>query len=158
MVAAHKDAARPRRPRAAAPPPLTEAQLDEVRRAVLAMSGTGARSVSKHGIVVYLDKELPLPQPRPAAECLRRRRARRMPRRRGPTACLARRGSAEAGAASRSAWSGEKLHTQVQERMQTSDHLISVIDTGKKGFVVAKLSLAAYKPSTTVPQRVTWWV
>ena len=63
MVAAHKDAARPRRPRAAAPPPLTEAQLDEVRRAVLAMSGTGARSVSKHGIVVYLDKELTLPQP-----------------------------------------------------------------------------------------------
>ena len=27
------------------------------------MSGTGARSVSKHGIVVYLDKEPPLPQP-----------------------------------------------------------------------------------------------
>ena len=63
MVAAHKDAARPRRPRAAAPPPLTEAQLDEVRRAVLAMSGTGARSVSRHGIVVYLGKELTLPQP-----------------------------------------------------------------------------------------------
>ena len=34
MVSAHKDAARPRRPRAAAPLPLTEAQLDEVRRAV----------------------------------------------------------------------------------------------------------------------------
>ena len=63
MVAAHKDAARPRRPRAAAPLPLTEAQLDEVRRAVLAMSGTGARSVSRHGIVVYLGKELTLPQP-----------------------------------------------------------------------------------------------
>jgi len=63
MVSAHKNAARPRRPRAAAPSPLTEAQLDEVRRAVLAMSGTGARSVSKHGIVVYLDKELTLPQP-----------------------------------------------------------------------------------------------
>ena len=62
-MAARKDAARPRRPRAAAPVPLTEAQLDEVRRAVLALSGTGARSLSKHGIVVYLDKELPLPQP-----------------------------------------------------------------------------------------------
>ena len=30
---------------------------------VQALSGTGARSLSKHGIVVYLDKELPLPQP-----------------------------------------------------------------------------------------------
>ena len=63
MAPAHKDAARPRRPRAAAPLPLTEAQLDEVRRVVLAMSGTGARSVSRHGIVVYLGKELTLPQP-----------------------------------------------------------------------------------------------
>ena len=63
MVSAHKDAVRPRRPRAAAPLPLTEAQLDEVRRVVLAMSGTGARSVSRHGIVVYLGKELTLPQP-----------------------------------------------------------------------------------------------
>ena len=62
-MAARKDAARPRRPRAAAPRPLTEAQLDEVRRAVLAMSGTGARSLSKHGIVVYFDKELTLPKP-----------------------------------------------------------------------------------------------
>ena len=62
-MAARKDAARPRRPRAAAPRPLTEAQLDEVRRAVLALSGTGARSLSKHGIVVYFDNGLTLPKP-----------------------------------------------------------------------------------------------
>ena len=113
-MAARKDAARPRRPRAAAPVPLTEAQLDEVRRAVLALSGTGARSLSKLQARHLCTRTRSYRCRSPAAECLlrryRRRKARRMPRRRGPTACLAHRGSAEAGAASRSAWSGEKLH------------------------------------------------
>ena len=62
-MAARKDAARPRRPRAAAPRPLTESQLMDVRRAVQSVRGAGARSVKVHGIVVYLDKELTLPKP-----------------------------------------------------------------------------------------------
>ena len=62
-MAPHKDAARARRPRAAAGlRPLTEHQLADVRRAVLSLRGSGARSVKVHGMVVYLDKELTLPQ------------------------------------------------------------------------------------------------
>ena len=62
-MAPHKDAVRARRPRAAAGlRPLTEHQLADVRRAVLSLRGSGARSVKVHGMVVYLDKELTLPQ------------------------------------------------------------------------------------------------
>ena len=61
-MAARSDAVRPRRHRAAGPRPLTEHQLAEVRRAVCALSGSGARSVKVHGLVVYLDKEMTLPQ------------------------------------------------------------------------------------------------
>ena len=66
-MAARSDAVRPRRPRAAGPRPLTEHQLAAVRRAVLALSGSGARSVKMHGLVVYLDKELTQPQVNPFA-------------------------------------------------------------------------------------------
>ena len=52
-MAARSDAVRPRRPRAAGPRPLTERQFAEVRRAVLKLSGSGARSVKLHGLVVY---------------------------------------------------------------------------------------------------------
>ena len=62
-MAPRKDAVRSRRPRAAAGlRPLTEHQLADVRRAVLSLSGSGARSVKVHGLVVYLDKELTQPQ------------------------------------------------------------------------------------------------
>ena len=64
-MAARSDAVRPRRHRAAGPRPLTEHQLAEVRRAVCALSGSGARSVKVHGLVVYLDKELTLSQANP---------------------------------------------------------------------------------------------
>ena len=64
-MAARSDAVRPRRRRAAGPRPLAEHQLAEVRRAVLALSGSGARSVKMHGLVVYLDKELTQPQVNP---------------------------------------------------------------------------------------------
>ena len=66
-MAARSDAVRPRRHRAAGPRPLTEHQLAEVRRAVCALSGSGARSVKMHGLVVYLDKELTQPQVNPFA-------------------------------------------------------------------------------------------
>ena len=58
-MAARSDAVRPRRPRAAGPRPLTGHQFAEVRRAVLELSGSGARSVKLHGLVVYLDKANP---------------------------------------------------------------------------------------------------
>ena len=61
-MAVRSDAVRPRRQRAAGPRPLTEHQLSAVRRAVLALSGSGARSVKIYGLVVYLDKELTQPQ------------------------------------------------------------------------------------------------
>ena len=64
-MAVRSDAVRPRRQRAAGPRPLTEHQLSAVRRAVLALSGSGARSVKMHGLVVYLDKELTQPQVNP---------------------------------------------------------------------------------------------
>ena len=64
-MAARSDAVRPRRPRAAGPRPLTEHQFAEVRRAVLELSGSGARSVKLHGLVVYLDKELTLREANP---------------------------------------------------------------------------------------------
>mgnify|MGYP006956447955 CR=1 FL=1 len=64
-MAARSDAVRPRRPRAAGPRPLTERQFAEVRRAVLELSGSGARSVKLHGLVVYLDKELTLREANP---------------------------------------------------------------------------------------------
>lgn len=64
-MAARSDAVRPRRRRAAGPRPLAEHQLAEVRRAVLALSGSGARSVKMNGLVVYLDKELTQPQVNP---------------------------------------------------------------------------------------------
>ena len=64
-MAARSDAVRPRRHRAAGPRPLTEHQLAEVRRAVCALSGSGARSVKVHGLVVYLDKELTLSKANP---------------------------------------------------------------------------------------------
>ena len=63
---ARSDAVRPRRPRAAEPRPLTERQFAEVRRAVLELSGSGARSVKLHGLVVYLDKELTLREANPS--------------------------------------------------------------------------------------------
>ena len=66
-MAVRSDAVRPRRQRAAGPRPLTEHQLSAVRRAVLALSGSGARSVKMHGLVVYLDKELTQPQVNPFA-------------------------------------------------------------------------------------------
>ena len=67
-MAPREDAVRSRRPRAAAGlRPLTEHQLADVRRAVLALSGSGARSVKMHGLVVYLDKELTQPQVDPFA-------------------------------------------------------------------------------------------
>ena len=65
-MAARSDAVRPRRPRAAGPRPLTEHQFAEVRRAVLELSGSGARSVKLHGLVVYLDKELTLREANPS--------------------------------------------------------------------------------------------
>ena len=53
-MAPHKDAVRARRPRAAAGlRPLTEHQLADVRRAVLSLRGSGARSVKVHGLVVW---------------------------------------------------------------------------------------------------------
>ena len=64
-MAVRSDAVRPRRQRAAGPRPHTEHQLSAVRRAVLALSGSGARSVKMHGLVVYLDKELTQPQVNP---------------------------------------------------------------------------------------------
>ena len=65
-MAVRSDAVRPRRQRAAGPRPLTEHQLSAVRRAVLALSGSGARSVKLHGLVVYLDKELTLREANPS--------------------------------------------------------------------------------------------
>ena len=65
-MAVRSDAVRPRRQRAAGPRPLTEHQLSAVRRAVLALSGSGARSVKMHGLVVYLDKELTLRESNPS--------------------------------------------------------------------------------------------
>ena len=67
-MVARSNAVRPRRPRAAGPRPLTEHQLAEVRRAVLALSGSGGRSIKMHGMVVYLDKELPLQEANPLAQ------------------------------------------------------------------------------------------
>ena len=45
-----------RRPRVAICAPLTEQQLADVRRAVDKLSGSAARSVKCHGLVVYLDR------------------------------------------------------------------------------------------------------
>ena len=54
---ASKCSAKSRRCSSAAPgKPLTESQLAEVRRAVDALTGSGARSVKVHGLIVYLDK------------------------------------------------------------------------------------------------------
>jgi len=47
-----------RRPRVATCAPLTEQQLADVRRAVDNLSGSAARSVKCHGLVVYLDKNV----------------------------------------------------------------------------------------------------
>ena len=47
-----------RRPRVATCAPLTEQQLADVRRAVDKLSGSAARSVKCHGLVVYLDKSV----------------------------------------------------------------------------------------------------
>ena len=79
-MAPRKDAVRAQRPRAAAPRPLTEHQLAEVRRAVLALNGSGGHSVKVHGLVVYFDKELTLSKANPltrSAYGLRRCRHRR---------------------------------------------------------------------------------
>ena len=53
-MAARSDAVRPRRPRAAGLRPLTERQFAEVRRAVLELSGSGAR-----GADLTLDRQTP---------------------------------------------------------------------------------------------------
>ena len=61
---ASRGSVRSRRSSAARKPPLTVAQLEEVRQLALAMRGA-ARSVKLHGVVVYLERSAaPTPGPK----------------------------------------------------------------------------------------------
>ena len=111
-MAAKKSAATRRRSSTAATEPLTESQLADVRRAVDSVSGSGARSVKVHGIIVYLDMGQREPnvvgQPRPM-----------MPAKEQPTpAAKPRRADDELNSSQRR--SRRRLEKRIAERRQQS--------------------------------------